>query len=72
MTVGSSIGARVEAIEVNEQEQAQNEEESFEKRVLVSSKVSRRLSLNSTSEKEEAHENSDLVQLEAGSKVEGN
>ena len=30
------------------------------------------MSLNSTLEKEEAHENSDLVQLEAGSKVEGN
>ena len=38
----------------------------------MSSKVSRRLSLNSASEKEEDHENSNLVQLEAESKVEGN
>ncbi|TMW82073.1 hypothetical protein EJD97_006894, partial [Solanum chilense] len=72
VTVGSSVGARVEAIEVNEQEQAQNEEESFEKRLSVSSKVSRRLSLNSTSEKDEVHENSDLEQLDAENKVEGN
>ena len=72
MTVGSSIGARVEAIEVNEQEQAQNEEGNVEEGVYVSSKVSTRLSLNSASEKEEAHENSDLVQLEARSKMEGN
>ena len=72
MTVGSSVGARVEVIEVNEQEQAQNEERNFEEGVFVSSKVSRRLCLNSASEKEEAHENSDLMQLEDGSKVEGN
>ena len=72
LTVGSSVGARVEAIEVNEQDQAQNEERKFEEGVYVSSKVSRRLSLNSASEKEQAHENSDLVQLESGSKVEGN
>ncbi|TMW81375.1 hypothetical protein EJD97_010021 [Solanum chilense] len=72
MTVGSSVGPRVEAIEVNEQEQAQNEEGNFEERVSVSSKVSRRLSLKSASEKEEVHENSDLVQLEVGSKVESN
>ena len=49
-----------------------HEEGNVEEGVYVSSKVSTRLSLNSASEKEEAHENSDLVQLEAESKVEGN
>ena len=38
----------------------------------MSSKIARRLSLNSVLEEEKAYENSDLVQIEAGNKVEGN
>ena len=38
----------------------------------MSSKVSRRLSLNSTSENEEVHENSDLGNLDVENKAEGN
>ena len=62
----------MEAIESNQQEQVQNEEGSFEERISVRSKVSRILSLNYTSEKEELHENSDLEHCDVQNKVEGN
>ena len=66
MTVGSSVGARVETLEVNEQQQAQNEEQKSEESAPVSSKIARRLSLNSVLEDEEAYENLDLKQLDLG------
>ncbi|XP_010314397.2 uncharacterized protein [Solanum lycopersicum] len=72
MTIGSSVGARVEAIELNQQEQVQNEEDSFEDRLSVSSKVSRNLSLNNSLKKEEVHENSDLERFDGENKVDGN
>ncbi|TMW83456.1 hypothetical protein EJD97_001640 [Solanum chilense] len=72
LTVGSSVGARVEAIELNQQEQAQTKEGSFEDGLSVSTKVSRNLSLNYSLEKEEVHDNSDLDHFEGENKVDGN
>ena len=64
LTVGSLVGARVEANELNQLEQDQTEEGSFEAGLSVSSKVTRNLSLNYSLEKEEVHNNSDLDQSE--------
>ncbi|TMX05720.1 hypothetical protein EJD97_005452 [Solanum chilense] len=69
MNVGSSVGAPVEAIELREQEQVQNGEASFEDEVARSTKVARRLSLNTLSANTEVLENSDLESLDDENKV---
>ncbi|XP_015072451.1 uncharacterized protein LOC107016517 [Solanum pennellii] len=72
MNVGSSVGTRVEAIGIREQEQDKKGTESFEEGVARSSKVSRSLSLNSLSANEKVHENSDLESLVGENKFDGN
>ena len=70
--VGSSVGTRVEAIELMEQEQDQKGEESFEDEVARSTKVARRLNLNSLRTNEEVLENSDLEGFDEENKADGN
>ncbi|TMX05238.1 hypothetical protein EJD97_000234, partial [Solanum chilense] len=69
MTVGSSVGAQVEALD---QQQAQSEGQNYEDRVTESAEIARRLSLDTVMEEEEAYENSDLMQKAAENKKESN
>ena len=71
MNDGSSIGTCVEALGLQEQEQAQKGQASFEAEVARSTKVARRLSLDSLRTNEEVLGNSDLEGFEDERKVDG-
>ena len=72
MNDGSSIGTCVEALGLQEQEQVQQGESSCEAEVARSTKVARRLSLDSLRTNEEVLGNSDLEGFEDESKADGN
>ena len=56
MNVSSSVGTCVEELGLKEKEQVQKGEASFEDEVARSTKVARKLSLDSLSANEEVHE----------------
>ena len=72
LTVGSSVGARVEANEEIQLEQAPTEEGSYEAGLSVTSTTIRNLNVNYAREEDEDHSSSDLDQSEDENKMVGN